>query len=133
MSSLRLRSIFCWTSCPTAITTFRRRQTGWSRWDTSRETLPVRIGTIAGANERHCFNDSLGAPRLHARRKEEERLAEKRTPLPKPPPIKSDKEKAELRRKMRDKYEAKFDIPERILYMALESVLYDEDQANNLM
>ena len=25
-------------------------------------------------------------------------------------------------------YEVKFDIPERILFMALESVLYDEDQ-----
>ncbi len=34
---------------------------------------------------------------------------------------------------MKDKYEVKFDIPERILYMALESVLYDEDQANQLM
>ena len=44
-----------------------------------------------------------GAPRLHARKKEEERLAEKRTPLPKPPPIKSDKEKAELRKKMCNK------------------------------
>ena len=76
---------------------------------------------------------STGAPRLHARKKEEERLAEKRTPLPKPPPIKTDKEKEELRKKMREKYEVKFDIPERILYMALESVLYDEDQANNLM
>ena len=76
---------------------------------------------------------SIGAPRLHARKKEEERLAEKRTPLPKPPPIKTDKEKDELRKKMREKYEVKFDIPERILYMALESVLYDEDQANNLM
>ena len=75
----------------------------------------------------------IGAPRLHARRKEEERLAEKRTPLPKPPPIKSDKEKQELRKRMKDKYEVKFDIPERILYMALESVLYDEEQANNLM
>ena len=85
-----------------------------------------------------CFFESflllpVGAPRLHARRKEEERLAEKRTPLPKPPPIKSDKEKEDLRRKMRNKYEVKFDIPERILYMALESVLYDEEQANNLM
>jgi len=78
--------------------------------------------------------DTPSAPRLHARRKEEERLAEKRTPLPiKPPPAKSEKEKGELRKKMKDKYEAKFDIPERILYMALESVLYDEDQANNLM
>lgn len=74
-----------------------------------------------------------GAPRLHARKKEEERLAEKRTPLPKPPPIKTDKEKEELRKKLKDKYEVKYDIPERILYMALESVLYDEDQANNLM
>lgn len=63
----------------------------------------------------------------------EERLAEKRTPLPKPPPIKTDKEKEELRKKLKDKYEVKYDIPERILYMALESVLYDEDQANNLM
>ena len=44
-----------------------------------------------------------GAPRLHARKKEEERLAEKRTPLPKPPPLKSDKEKQELRRKMCNK------------------------------
>ena len=34
---------------------------------------------------------------------------------------------------MKDKYEAKFDIPERILFMALESVLYDEEQANNLI
>ena len=107
-----------------------------------------------------------GAPRLHARKKEEERLAEKRTPLPKPPPLKSEKEKQELRRKMCNKYEIynihlwslskyiditlhiflyypifisylryekKYDIPERILFMALESVLYDEDQANNLM
>jgi hypothetical protein len=31
------------------------------------------------------------------------------------------------------KYEVKFEIPERILYMALESVLYDEEQANALM
>ena len=31
------------------------------------------------------------------------------------------------------KYEKKFEIPERILFMALESVLYDEDQANNLV
>ena len=93
-------------------------------------------------NEWHCrirlyrtefFLPSSGAPRLHARRKEEERLAEKRTPLPKPPAIKTDKEKEELRRKMRNKYEVKFDIPERILYMALESVLYDEEQANALM
>ena len=53
--------------------------------------------------------------------------------MPKPPPIKTDKEKEELRRKLKDKYEVKFDIPERILYMALESVLYDEEQANNLM
>jgi hypothetical protein len=53
--------------------------------------------------------------------------------LTKPPPIKSDKEKEELRKKLKDKYEAKYDIPERILYMALESVLYDEEQANNLM
>ena len=74
-----------------------------------------------------------GAPRLHARKKEEERLAEKRTPLPKPPPIKTDKEKDDLRRKMKDKYEVKYDIPERILFMALESVLFDEEQANNLM
>ena len=44
-----------------------------------------------------------GAPRLHARKKEEERLAEKRTPLPKPPPLKSEKEKQELRRKMCNK------------------------------
>ena len=34
---------------------------------------------------------------------------------------------------MKDRYEVKYDIPERILYMALESVLYDEDQANNLI
>ena len=34
---------------------------------------------------------------------------------------------------MRDKYEKKYQIPERILYMALESVLYDEDQANSLI
>merc|ERR1712141_185705 len=73
--------------------------------------------------------DTPSAPRLHARKKEEERLAEKRTPLPKPPPLKSEKEKQELRRKMCKKY----DIPERILFMALESVLYDEDQANNFM
>ena len=45
----------------------------------------------------------LGAPRLHARKKEEERLAEKRTPLPKPPQLKSEKEKQELRRKMCNK------------------------------
>ncbi|XP_059092748.1 uncharacterized protein LOC131888005 isoform X2 [Tigriopus californicus] len=77
--------------------------------------------------------DTPSAPRLHARRKEEERLAEKRTPLPKPPPIISDKEKEELRRKMKEKYEKKFDIPERILYMALESVLFDEEQATCLI
>ena len=100
------------------------------------------------------LNFKIGAPRLHARKKEEERLAEKRTPLPKPPPIKTDKEKEDLRRKMKDKvshnvtkyfefeslnhafllqYEVKYDIPERILFMALESVLFDEEQANNLM
>jgi len=77
--------------------------------------------------------ETPAAPRLHAKRKEEERLAEKRTPLPKPPPIKTEKEKADLRRKMKEKYEKKFNIPERILFMALESVLFDEDQANNLI
>lgn len=60
-------------------------------------------------------------------------MAEKRTPLPKPPPIKTEKEKDDLRRKMKDRYEKKFNIPERILFMALESVLFDEDQANNLI
>merc|ERR1712025_1120593 len=34
---------------------------------------------------------------------------------------------------MKDKYEKRYDIPERILFMALESVLYDEEQANNLV
>jgi len=77
--------------------------------------------------------ETPAAPRLHAKRKEEERLAEKRTPLPKPPPIKTEKEKDDLRRKMKDRYEKKFNIPERILFMALESVLFDEDQANNLI
>jgi len=77
--------------------------------------------------------ETPAGPRLHAKKKEEERLAEKRTPLPKPPPIKTEKEKEELRKKMKDKYEKKFEIPERILFMALESVLYDEDQANNLV
>lgn len=77
--------------------------------------------------------ETPAAPRLHAKRKEEERLAEKRTPLPKPPPIKTEKEKDDLRKKMKEKYEKKFDIPERILFMALESVLFDEDQANNLI
>merc|ERR1719312_2392241 len=77
--------------------------------------------------------ETPSAPRLQAKKKEEERLAEKRTPLPKPPPIKTDKEKDDLRRKMKDRYEKKFDIPERILFMALESVLFDEDQANNLI
>ena len=77
--------------------------------------------------------ETPAAPRLHAKRKEEERLAEKRTPLPKPPPIKTEKEKEELRRKMKEKYEKKYEIPERILFMALESVLFDEDQANNLI
>merc|ERR1712013_430214 len=43
------------------------------------------------------------------------------------------KKKEELRKKMKDKYEKRYDIPERILFMALESVLYDEDQANNLV
>ena len=75
----------------------------------------------------------IGAPRLHARKKEEERLAEKRTPLPKPPPIKTEKEKEDLRKKMKDRYEVKYDIPERILFMALESVLFDEEQAISLM
>ena len=77
--------------------------------------------------------DAPSAPRLHAKKREEERLAEKRTPLPKPPPIKTEKEKEELRARMKEKYEKKYDIPERILFMALESVLYDEEQANNLI
>ena len=47
--------------------------------------------------------ETPAAPRLHAKKKEEERLAEKRTPLPKPPPIKTEKEKEELRKKMKDK------------------------------
>ena len=33
------------------------------------------------------------------------RFFEKRTQLPKPPPIKTDKEKEELRKRMKDKYE----------------------------
>merc|ERR1712179_118644 len=77
--------------------------------------------------------ETPAGPRLHANKKEEERLAEKRTPLPKPPPIKTEKEKEDLRKKMKDKYEKRYDIPERILFMALESVLYDEEQANNLV
>merc|ERR1719290_827356 len=77
--------------------------------------------------------ETPAGPRLHAKKKEEERLAEKRTPLPKPPPIKTEKEKEELRKKMKDKYEKRYEIPERILFMALESVLYDEEQANNLI
>ncbi|XP_023328830.1 uncharacterized protein LOC111701670 isoform X2 [Eurytemora carolleeae] len=77
--------------------------------------------------------DAPSAPRLHAKKKEEERLAEKRTPLPKPPPIQTEAEKETLRQKMKEKYEVKFEIPERILFMALESVLYDEEQANNLI
>ena len=47
--------------------------------------------------------ETPAAPRLHAKKREEERLAEKRTPLPKPPPIKTEKEKEELRKKMKDK------------------------------
>ena len=47
--------------------------------------------------------ETPAGPRLHAKKKEEERLAEKRTPLPKPPPIKTEKEKEELRKKMKDK------------------------------
>ena len=47
--------------------------------------------------------ETPAAPRLQAKKKEEERLAEKRTPLPKPPPIKTEKEKEELRKKMKDK------------------------------
>ena len=47
--------------------------------------------------------ETPSAPRLHAKKKEEERLAEKRTPLPKPPPIKTDKEKEELRKRLKDK------------------------------
>ena len=57
----------------------------------------------------------------------------KKNSITKPPPIKTDKEKEDLRKKMKDKYETKYDIPERILFMALESVLFDEEQANNLM
>merc|ERR1711936_981534 len=45
----------------------------------------------------------------------------------------TDTEKDDLRKKMKDKYEVKYDIPERILFMALESVLFDEEQANNLI
>merc|ERR1719427_2419512 len=81
----------------------------------------------------YAKRETPAAPRLHAKKKEEERLAEKRTPLPKPPPIKTDTEKDDLRKKMKDKYEKKYDIPERILFMALESVLYDEEQAVNLI
>ena len=47
--------------------------------------------------------ETPAAPRLHAKKREEERLAEKRTPLPKPPPIKTENEKEELRKKMKDK------------------------------
>lgn len=46
---------------------------------------------------------------------------------------KSDKEKENLRKKVKQAYGSKFDIPERILYMALESALYDEKQANELI
>merc|ERR1719427_1516697 len=46
--------------------------------------------------------ETPAAPRLHAKKKEEERLAEKRTPLPKPPPIKTDTEKDDLRKKMKN-------------------------------
>merc|ERR1712083_367482 len=86
-----------------------------------------------GSKMGYVKRDAPSAPRLHAKKREEERLAEKRTPLPKPPPIKTEKEKEELRARMKEKYEKKYDIPERILFMALESVLYDEEQANNLI
>merc|ERR1712083_708727 len=86
-----------------------------------------------GSKMGYVKRDAPSAPRLHAKKREEERLAEKRTPLPKPPPIKTEKEKEELRARMKEKYETKYDIPERILFMALESVLFDEEQANNLV
>jgi len=38
-----------------------------------------------------------------------------------------------LKQKMKDLYEEPFNIPERILFMALESTLYDEDKAINLI
>merc|ERR1719312_463095 len=55
--------------------------------------------------------ETPSAPRLHAKKKEEERLAEKRTPLPKPPPIQTEAEKETLRNKMKDKYERSLTFP----------------------
>jgi len=48
-------------------------------------------------------------------------------------PTKTDQEKEDLRRQVKHAYENQYDIPERILYMALESVLYDEGKANDLI
>jgi len=59
------------------------------------------------------------------------KLAAKLKEMPKPgviPAEKSDKEKTALKKKIKDKYK-KESLPERILYMALENVAYDESRA----
>jgi len=58
------------------------------------------------------------------------KLAMKLKELPKPavePSVKTDKEKVALKKKIKDKY-AKSDLPEKILYLALENVAYEEDR-----
>lgn len=59
------------------------------------------------------------------------KLAAKLKELPKPgviPAQKSDKEKVQLKKKIKDKYK-KEQLPEKILYLALENVAYDESRA----
>jgi len=63
------------------------------------------------------------------------KLASKLKELPKPavePKMKTDKEKLALKKKIKEKF-SKSDLPEKILYLALENVAYDEKRANLLL
>merc|ERR1711974_130407 len=49
------------------------------------------------------------------------------------PNTKSDQEKTELKKKFKEKYQHQERLPEKILHMALESVFYEEQHAEQLI
>jgi len=64
------------------------------------------------------------------------KLAQKLKELPQPavvPKQKTDRQKSAIKKKMKDRYAKEASLPERILYLALEKVTFDEERANLLI
>jgi len=64
------------------------------------------------------------------------KLAQKLKELPQPavvPKQKTDRQKSAIKKKMKERYAKEASLPERILYLALEKVMFDEERANLLI